>query len=71
MFTKRSVMAGAMAAVMSLPLAGALEPDAPFLLQLATLAALIALGIAVYFPLVHFSGAQRMGTLLKRLRRDA
>lgn len=54
---------------LAIPLAGALGASAPLVLQVATLGALVVLGMAVYFGLVHVTGAQRLGTLLRRFRR--
>ncbi|MDP2782469.1 murein biosynthesis integral membrane protein MurJ [Devosia sp.] len=42
---------------------------APLLIQIAALSAICAFGAAVYFSLVHFTGAQPLGQLLARLRR--
>ena len=33
------------------------------------LAVLVGFGMAIYFTLVHISGAQKLGLLLRRLRR--
>jgi putative peptidoglycan lipid II flippase len=61
-----------MAAVLwglSLPLAPYLSPTAPLLVQLVALGAVCVFGAALYFILVHMSGAQRLDLLLRRLRR--
>ena len=42
---------------------------APLWLQAGLLAVLVGFGMATYFTLVHISGAQRLGLLLRRLRR--
>ena len=42
---------------------------APFLLQAAALLAICIFGTVTYFTLVHFTGAQPLGLLLRRLRR--
>lgn len=44
-------------------------PGAPFLTQAAALFAICVFGCAVYFTLVHITGAQRLGMLASRLRR--
>ncbi len=54
---------------LAIPLAPYLSPRAPLLAQLVALGALCAFGLALYFALIHVSGAQPMGMLLKRLRR--
>ncbi len=62
----------AMAAILfglSLPLAPWLASSAPLLLQIVALGALVLVGMAIYFALVHLSGAQPLGQLLRRLRR--
>jgi putative peptidoglycan lipid II flippase len=46
-----------------------LAPGVPIWQQVVVLAALIAFGVVCYFTLVHFSGAQRLGLLFRRLRR--
>lgn len=51
------------------PLAPWLASSAPLLQQVTVLAALVVLGMAVYFALVHLTGAQPLGVLLQRLRR--
>lgn len=55
---------------LSLPLAGWLVSSAPLLLQIVALGGLVAIGMALYFALVHFTGAQPLGQLLRRLRRN-
>ena len=51
------------------PLWGIFAAGGSLLLQLVALAALIGSGLVFYFALVHLSGVQPLGTLLKRLRR--
>ncbi|MCS6761214.1 MAG: murein biosynthesis integral membrane protein MurJ [Candidatus Devosia symbiotica] len=46
-------------------------PGAPFLLQAAALFAICVFGAATYFTLLHITGAQSMGLLLRRLRRGS
>jgi putative peptidoglycan lipid II flippase len=46
-----------------------LATGSPFLLQAGVLAALMLFGLVLYFTLIHISGAQPLGMLLKRLRR--
>ncbi|UYN98838.1 MAG: murein biosynthesis integral membrane protein MurJ [Devosia sp.] len=46
-----------------------LAPGNPLWLQAGVLACLIGFGIATYFTLIHISGTQRLGQLLRRLRR--
>jgi putative peptidoglycan lipid II flippase len=68
------VAALAMAAILwglSIPLAPYLSPGAPLIVQLVALTALCVFGAALYFAAIHFSGAQPMGQLLRRLRRSA
>ncbi len=63
----------AMAAVLwglSIPLAPYLAASAPLIVQLVALGGLVVLGMALYFAIVHFSGAQPLGQLLRRLRRN-
>ena len=65
--------AAVMAAILwglALPLAPWLASSAPLLLQIAALGALVIAGMAVYFGLVHVTGAQPLGQLLRRLRRS-
>ena len=42
---------------------------APLWLQAGLLAVLVGFGMATYFTLVHVTGAQKLGLLLRRLRR--
>lgn len=63
------VMAGILWGL-SMPLAPYLSPSAPLIVQLVALTALCVLGAALYFAAVHFSGAQPLGQLLRRLRRS-
>jgi len=44
-------------------------PGYPFLLQALALLVLCVFGAGLYFALVHLTGVQRLGQLLKRLRR--
>ena len=46
-----------------------LATGSPFYIQASVLAALVVFGMALYFTLIHISGAQPLGLLLKRLRR--
>ena len=46
-----------------------LATGVPLWEQAGVLAALVAFGMVLYFTLVHVSGAQRLGLLLRRLRR--
>jgi putative peptidoglycan lipid II flippase len=62
--------------VMGLALWGLAIPMAPFftahahlVVQLIALGVLCTIGFVLYFALVHITGAQPMGMLLKRLRR--
>lgn len=43
---------------------------APLWRQVAVVGALIVYGVVFYFTLVHITGTQRLGTLLRRLRRS-
>ena len=52
-----------------MPLAPWLASSAPLLIQILALGALVVAGMAVYFGLVHVTGAQRLGVLLRRLRK--
>jgi putative peptidoglycan lipid II flippase len=45
-------------------------PGAPLWIQAGLLALLVTFGMALYFTLVHVSGAQPLGMLLRRLRRQ-
>ena len=66
------VAALAMAAILwalSLPLAPWLASTAPLLLQIVALGGLVAVGMGLYFALVHVTGAQPLGALAGRLRR--
>ena len=55
---------------LAMPLAPYLTAEAPLVVQLVALGALVVLGMALYFALVHVSGAQPLGLLLRRLRRS-
>ena len=66
------VAALAMAAILwalSLPLGPWLASTAPLLLQIVALGGLVAVGMGLYFALVHVTGAQPLGALVGRLRR--
>jgi putative peptidoglycan lipid II flippase len=66
------VAALAMAAILwalSLPLGPWLASTAPLLLQIVALGGLAAVGMGLYFALVHVTGAQPLGALVGRLRR--
>ncbi len=56
---------------LAIPLSPWLAGGAPLPLQLVALGGLVGIGMAVFFVLVHLSGAQPLGDLLKRLRRAA
>lgn len=56
---------------LAIPLAPYMNPHAPLIVQLVVLGVLCGFGMALYFAIVHFSGAQPLGMLLKRLRRGA
>ena len=45
------------------------DPGYNFLVQALALAALCGLGAGFYFALAHLSGVQRLGALVRRLRR--
>ncbi|MNC92348.1 hypothetical protein D3C83_87550 [compost metagenome] len=65
--------AAIMAAILwglAMPLGPWLASSAPLILQLLALGGLVALGMLVYFALVHLTGAQPLGQLLGRLRRS-
>jgi putative peptidoglycan lipid II flippase len=65
--------AAIMAAILwglAVPLAPYLVSSAPLPLQILALGALVGIGMAVYFGLVHLTGAQPIGQLLRRLRRS-
>jgi putative peptidoglycan lipid II flippase len=55
---------------LAIPLGPYMQPHAPLIVQLVALGALCIFGAGLYFALVHFSGAQRLDTLLGRLRRS-
>jgi putative peptidoglycan lipid II flippase len=55
---------------LAIPLGPYMQPHAPLIVQLVALGALCIFGAGLYFALVHFSGAQRLDTLLGRLRRN-
>jgi putative peptidoglycan lipid II flippase len=54
---------------LALPLAPAFAEDASLLVQIVALGALVALGLVLYFALVHVTGAQPLGPLLRRFGR--
>ena len=64
------VMAGLLYGL-SVPLTPAFAADSALLVQLIALAVLVAVGFVAYFAIAHFSGAQPLGQLLRRLRRTA
>ncbi len=64
-----SVVMGVVLWGVSIPLAPAFGLHANIIVQLVALAFLCGLGFVLYFVLVHITGAQPMGMLLKRLRR--
>lgn len=49
--------------------AGFLASGAPFWMQAGVLGTLIGFGVVLYFTLIHISGTQRLGQLLRRLKR--
>ncbi|RYE08553.1 MAG: murein biosynthesis integral membrane protein MurJ [Hyphomicrobiales bacterium] len=55
---------------LSLPLAPWLASSAPLLFQILALGALVVTGLGLYFALVHLTGAQPLGQLVRRLRRN-
>jgi putative peptidoglycan lipid II flippase len=55
---------------LAIPLGPYMQPHAPLIVQLVALGALCMFGAGLYFALVHFSGAQRLDTLIGRLRRS-
>ena len=55
---------------LAIPLGPYMQPHAPLIVQLVALGALCIFGAGLYFALVHFSGAQRLDTLIGRLRRN-
>ena len=55
---------------LAIPLAPFMLASAPLLLQVVVLGGLVILGLSLYFAAVHFSGAQPLGLLLRRLRRN-
>jgi putative peptidoglycan lipid II flippase len=63
------VMAGVLYGL-SIPLAPYLSPKAPLIVQLVALGAVCVFGAGLYFVLVHITGAQRLDTLMGRLRRQ-
>jgi putative peptidoglycan lipid II flippase len=69
LFLAAAIMAGILWGL-AIPLAPWLASSAPLLLQIVALGGLVAVGMVVYFGLVHVTGAQPMGQLLRRLRRS-
>jgi putative peptidoglycan lipid II flippase len=64
--------AAIMAAILwglAIPLAPYLATSAPLAIQIFALGGLVAVGMVVYFGLVHMTGAQPLGQLLRRLRK--
>ena len=55
---------------LAIPLAPYMTPHAPLIVQLVALGALCVLGAGLYFVAVHVTGAQPLGVLLRRLRRN-
>jgi putative peptidoglycan lipid II flippase len=55
---------------LAIPLAPWLASSAPLPLQVVALGGLVFVGMAVYFGLVHLTGAQPLSQLLRRLRRS-
>jgi putative peptidoglycan lipid II flippase len=73
---KQQAMIGGLTLAMALLLAAGawllapvFAPEASFLLQALALLALCVLGAGFYFALVHLTGVQRLGGLLRALRR--
>ncbi|HEY4199474.1 MAG TPA: murein biosynthesis integral membrane protein MurJ [Devosiaceae bacterium] len=64
-----SILMAGLLYLLSLPLAPAFAASTSILVQLAALSLLMGVGFVFYFVLVHFSGAQPLGMLLKRLKR--
>jgi len=64
-----SVVMGAVLYALSIPLAPFFAPHAHIVVQLIALAFLCGVGLVLYFVLVHVTGAQPLGLLLRRLRR--
>jgi putative peptidoglycan lipid II flippase len=69
-FLAALVMAGLLYGL-SVPLTPAFAADSALIVQLIALAVLVAVGFVAYFAIAHFSGAQPLGQLLRRLRRTA
>ena len=67
----RSVVMALVLWGVSIPLAPLFAEHAHLIVQLIALGFLCGLGLVLYFVLVHVTGAQPMGLLLKRLRRGA
>lgn len=65
-----SVVMGAVLYVLAQRGAGHMAADVPVWEQVGVLGVLVAFGMVVYFTLIHFSGAQPLGQLLRRLRRS-
>ncbi|SFZ84876.1 putative peptidoglycan lipid II flippase [Devosia enhydra] len=63
------VMAGLLWGLL-LTIAPVFTPGGSFVLQALALAGLCAIGFLVYFGAVHWSGAMRLGALLRRLKRS-
>jgi putative peptidoglycan lipid II flippase len=73
---RQQLMIAVMTAIMAAALYGAVVVLSPvfapgyfFPLQALALLALCVLGAGLYFALLHFTGVQRLGALLRRFRR--
>ena len=64
-----SLVMAAVLWALAIPLGPYLTASAPLLVQIVVLGVLCTFGMALYFAIVHFSGAQPLGLLLRRLRR--
>jgi putative peptidoglycan lipid II flippase len=60
-----SLLMAAVLWALALPLGPYMTPQAPLIVQLVALGALCVLGAGLYFAAVHFSGAQRLGQLIR------
>ena len=54
---------------LAIPLTPFFTTGAHLIVQLIALTVLVTVGLVVYFALVHFTGAQPLGLLLRRLKR--
>ncbi|MGN6100542.1 MAG: murein biosynthesis integral membrane protein MurJ [Devosia sp.] len=66
-----SLLMGGVLYLLSVPMAPFFAAHAHLIVQLVALAFLCALGLVLYFGLVHVTGAQPLGVLLRRFRRGA